>query len=206
MNEKSEDFNLAELLYRKELPSNGSGSKVEQDSSAKLPLENLTEEPALPYFGQKDNPAYTLQQEKEVHRAIVYLAASCHTNKEIAEKLGVTTVMVAYVRKQDWAKKMTSQILARQGGDIVRNMLKNAAPNAAEYLIGTVVSGKDETDQPVSHAVRSANAKEILDRVYGKSAQVVLSAQVDPKDLTDEELVKAIQENGGTLGTGNSDT
>ncbi len=143
------------------------------------------------FFGAKA-PSYELQQEKPQHRVICYLAAEGNTTTEIAEKTGFTTTMIGYVLKQSWAQKRVADLIRQHGGDQVELALKGAVLDCAKLLIGTV------RDKNCDIKVRSSNAKEILDRIYGRSTQLIANVNLTPEDLSDEELVKYVRpENGG---------
>lgn len=139
-----------------------------------------------PAFFSPREPAYELQSERPIHRAIVYALAAGRKTKEIAEDLKVTPTMVLYVEKQPWARAQIASILQQHGGDAVERLLKGAVVDSANLLIETVRDPKQDIK------VRSQNAKEILDRIYGRSQQIVNHRKVEPSDLTDEDLAKSI--------------
>lgn len=147
------------------------------------------------FYGAKA-PAYVMQEEKAQHRVICYLAAEGNTRNEIAEKTGFSPVMIGYTLKQPWAQKRIAEIIRQHGGDHVEAALKGAVLDCANLLISTV------RDSSMDIKVRSSNAKEILDRVYGKSNQVVTHVNVSPEDLTDEDLAKHLPKAGLTDGSG----
>lgn len=152
---------------------------------------STTEAPA--FFGSSEGkgPQYTLQEEKAHHRFIIYELASGKTPGEIAKEHGFTPAMVYYVEKQPWAKKEVARLLQQHGGDRVEQVLKGAVLDSANLLISTV------RDTSCDIKVRSQNAKEILDRIYGRSQQIVNHRNVDPSDISDSDLAKL-----ATSGTG----
>ena len=158
-------------------------SNIEQDSKAEEMLESLGEDA---FYGAK-KPSYVLQEEKPQHRVICYLAAEGNTRNEIAQKTGFHPVMIGYVLKQNWAQKRIAELIRQHGGDQVELALKGAVLDAAQLLIKTV------RDPDCDIKVRSSNAKEILDRVYGKSQQVITNLNLSAEDLSDDELAKQVR-------------
>lgn len=143
-----------------------------------------TEPPAFFGVDSGKGPQYTLKQEKAHHRVIIYALASGKTPGEIAEEFGFTPAMVYYVEKQPWAKEQVKSLIHQHGGDAVEKTLKGAALDAATVLVNM----KDDEKAP--HAVRVNAAKEILDRIYGRSQQIINHRKVEPSDITDDELAK----------------
>lgn len=172
---------LDKRLERTEMSSqaNGCGSIIEQNSAAPE------------FFGARE-PQYVLQQERPEHRVICYLSAEGNTITEIADKTGFSKVMIGYVLKQPWAQKLIAEVIKKHGGDAVEIALKGAALDAAMHLINTF------KDDKAPHNVRAMCAKETLDRVYGRSQQVVAHLNVTAEELTDEELAKAVTAGTGT--------
>lgn len=131
-------------------------------------------------------PAYTVQHEKPEHRLICWMKAAGQTNKEIADHLGLSTVMVGYVVNQPWAKDMMVQELRKQGQDEVQVLLRGEAAAAVQRLINISKTAPNEETK------RKAN-NDILDRVYGKPNQPISQTRIDPSSLPDSELVKLVE-------------
>jgi len=171
-------------------PSEPAMPSVEEDSTAAFPDTEA-------FFGQR-SPSYLLQEEKPQHRVICYLAAEGNTRNEIAEKTGFSAVQVGYVLKQPWATKRIADLIRQHGGDQVEYALKGAVLDCAQFLIRTV------RDPQCDVKVRSSNAKEILDRVYGRAQQVMTHLNLSAEDLSDGELAKAVR--GSMVGAVQSET
>lgn len=163
-----------------------SGIRLSNETEGGAAKESQTPEPP-PFFGSDlREPTYELQAERPRHRAIVYALAAGRKPKEIAEEFGITPTMVYYVEKQPWARKQIADIIHQHGGDAVERALKGAVLDSANLLIETVRDPKQDIK------VRSQNAKEILDRIYGRSQQIIQHRKIEPSDLTDEDLAKSI--------------
>lgn len=194
-------FDLATLLNEKEEEQPSAVNKLngtldEKEGFVILP-ETSTASAIRPFHGEETGkgPQYVLQREKAHHRIIVYELAKGKTAGEIAAEFGFTPAMVYYVEKQPWAKEEVKNLIHQHGGDAVEKVLKEAALPAAEVLI------RMKDDEKAPHAVRVNAAKEILDRIYGRSQQIINHRQVDPSDITDEELAKSITTRTGGQGT-----
>lgn len=136
---------------------------------------------------------YLLKAEKPEHRFITLLAAQGFTPKEIAEQTGYSTVMINYVIKQEWAQEFIVGAMAESGGQGIEVALKHAAVKAALGMEDLLQRAQEAKQLEVERKVR----KDMQDRWFGTAAQVVQHVQVDPSDLTDEELAK-LATNGKT--------
>ncbi len=164
------------------------------ENEGRVILTQTATSSAPDFFSLDDSrkPQYLLKQEKPHHRVICYELAMGKTAGEIAKEFGFTPAMVYYVEKQPWAKEAVKNLIQQHGGDQVEKVLKGAALDAAEVLV------RMKDDESAPHAVRINAAKEILDRIYGRSQQIVNHRKIDASDLTDEELAKlATSHTGG---------
>ena len=143
-----------------------------------------------PFWGRENmqGPAHVLKREEAVHRVICYLAAEGNTNREIADKTGLSPVTIAYVRHQPWAMQMIAKIIQEAGGKAVKNVLQGAALESAKTMI-TVMRG-ETSDARSCDRIRAA--KEILDRLYGTAPALIMHGKVDANELSDEELAAAV--------------
>lgn len=158
----------------------------EEDSDA-TKLEDWIPAPGL-FNAEAQKMQHVLKREEPHHRAICLLLAQGLTPGEVADQTGFTPCMVRNLKKQPWAQKYILETMERAGRKVVLNELHGAALEAAKTLIGVMkgdVEGSKASD-------RSKAANDILNRCYGTAVQTVQHGKVDPKDLSDEELVTII--------------
>lgn len=181
MKEEFEKFDVGEMI----------GQVVEgQQSTTQAEEEPVS---ATPFFGPETQSAtYNPQKEQPHHRAICIQLAQGYTPKEVAEMTGFTSVTVNYVRQQPWARKFIAELMERAGRKIVMGELQGAALDAARLIVKSVRGELGDHKQ----ADRCKDAHKLLDRLYGAAPQTVLHGNIDPNDLSDEELA--------TLATGNT--
>lgn len=134
--------------------SEESGSNIEQDF--------LDGPDAL--YNDKLAPL-RLKKEKPEHRIIVLLKAQGYSNKEIAERMGMTSVAVGYILRQPWCRERLLAEINSSGRDAVNELLRGAVADAVLTLIDVAQNGKP------SERVTAANS--VLDRYYGKPTQRV---------------------------------
>lgn len=140
------------------------------------------------YHRQREfGPQYQLQKEEPQHRAICILAVEGYTQKEIAEKLGFSAAMVAYVKKQAWAQKFMLELQTQAGANAVRRVLQEGALGCAKALI-EIAHNPD-----AKNSDRIAAASQTLDRLFGKAPQLVANQNADPTELSNADLVRLIQ-------------
>jgi lambda repressor-like predicted transcriptional regulator len=140
------------------------------------------------------DPFYNIKREKAEHRVVCFLKAEGFTNKEIAEKTGLTTVTISNVLRQPWAQQQVLQIIHENGGDAVRQLLVTTGLKAVQRL---VVEMDNEEARPSERIVA---ADKILDRLYGKPNQPIEHRGDALGKMTDEELeaiAKLGQRGGG---------
>jgi DNA-binding MarR family transcriptional regulator len=129
-------------------------------------------------------PVYELQAERPEHRIICFLSAQGYSITEIAQKTGWTKVMVGYIVKQPWAKALILKEIHEKGGNAVALVLQREALPSIEKLIEL-----RDSDESQKETQRKA-ANDLLDRIYGKAAQLIVHQQADLDELSDEELAK----------------
>ena len=169
--------------------SPASDSTIESNESKEL-LYGRMEQPinaAPPDLFNARQPQYTLQAERPEHRVICFLSAQGYSITEIAERTGWTKVMIGYLVKQPFAKKLILEEIHKAGGDAVALTLQREALPSIEKLIEIRDSDKVQAETQRKAAV------DLLDRIYGKCAQPIIHAQAANLDeLTDEELAKIV--------------
>jgi predicted transcriptional regulator len=129
-----------------------------------------------------------LKREKPEHRIIVLLKAQGYSNKEIAERLEVTPVMVGYVLRQPWARERLVAEISASGRDAVNELLRGAVSDAVMTLIDVNQNGKP------GERVSAANS--LLDRYYGKPTQRVETDNTHHFETVDEldRQIKSLEE------------
>lgn len=188
----SPDFDLANLLKPSKntaspenagLDLNERGSAYSLSSSESC--SKTEQDPLARAFHGQLKPQAFLQKEQPHHRFLCYLAAEGFTRGEIAAQTGFTPVHVGNVLKQEWATRMIADIIAAKGGAAVELVFKNAVLAQAEGLVALAETAKAKGQLETERKVRN----DILDRVYGKAAQVIAHTNVDPSDVPDSDLI-----------------
>ena len=161
-------------------------SKLEDRAASALTLEGVSKKeprsvaaPSLqedrvpePLFNDVA-PQYDIKHEKPEHRLIVFLKAQGFSNREIATKLGLTSVMVGYTLKQPWARIRLLREIEESGRDGIHELLKGAAPDCVLTLIDIAAcSNAKDSD-------RIAASQAVLDRFLGKPTQRVESVNTN---------------------------
>lgn len=154
------------------------------DEENTVRVEAARSEPP-PLFNARE-PAYLLQAERPVHRAIIWLAAQGLSYVEIAERLGVSPPMVHYVTKQPWAEEAILQAIHQNGGDAVAAVLQAEALPSVKKLIQL----RDDAEAP--REVQRKSANDLLDRLFGKCVQPIVHQQADLEQLSDKELQELV--------------
>ncbi len=130
-----------------------------------------------------DAPNLAIIHEKPVHRLIVYLKAQGHSNKEVADRTGLSQPWVSQITRQPWFRLRLVQELKEAGVDAIESVLKSSALDS----VFTLIDLRD--DQTAPKAVRSACANSLLDRFRGKPVQTV---QHEEKRLPKTSEISAI--------------
>lgn len=176
-----EEFDLANPMESCSIKEHDNQPRGEADNTASIMARPLV---------NGRSPAYVLKAEKPEHRFICFLLAQGFTAKEISDEHGYTTAMIGYVAKQDWAKEFIVQAMAEVGGQGIVATLKEHAIKAAldmdELRLRAKAANQLETERKI--------CKDIMDRYYGQSAQLVQHVTVDPNTLSDAELSKMVSD------------
>lgn len=150
-------------------------------------------DPSLRFYGiEKKKPLREVEVERPYHRLFLYAAMSGMNATEIAEATGYHPTCIRNVLKQPWALEFMSKQLEKHGCGRVEQILRGASADAAALLVETI------RDPECDIKVRSSNAKEVLDRVFGRSQQFINHRTVDPADLSDEQLAAEVVGTSGT--------
>lgn len=158
------------------------------------PLTARLEEDAEPLWGDRrgERLPYTLQKESARHRVIIELkACGRHTNKEIAEMVGMSSVTVCYILRQSWAEKMLVELARKQGAserEAVYKLLDGVCLEAVEKQIDIMRSSEnDDTVRKVTN--------DLLNRTYGTPTATVKTVQgEDINKLSDAEIAVRLAE------------
>jgi hypothetical protein len=136
--------------------------------------------PSPLYNGRQ--PHYPIMHERLEHRVICHDKALGLSNKEIAERRGMSAVAISNILRQPWAQRMVLEIVHENGGDAVKQLLKSEALNSLDRLIV-------ERDNPEARpSERIVAADKILDRLYGKPNQPIEHRATNLDTMSDEEL------------------
>lgn len=99
------------------------------------------------------------------------------TAAEVARAFDVTPPTVYNLMRQDWFQTRVTQLMAEHGGKDIMALFRAEGWNS----LVTLVEIRD--NEKVSAAVRSSNAKDILDRALGKPIQrIETSGEVHSSD------------------------
>ena len=116
-------------------------------------------------------PNLAILHETSQHRIIVYLKAQGLSNKEVAEKTGLTQPWISQLCRQPWFRLKLVQELKEAGIDQISSVLKSSALDSVHTLI-------DLRDDPTTpKAVRRACADSLLDRYLGKAVTKIESTE-----------------------------
>jgi hypothetical protein len=118
-------------------------------------------------------PHHEIVEEKPWHRACALMfAAGSVTSKEVAEAFEVSVPTVRNLLRQPWFQERVTQLMAEHGGRDIMALFRAEGWNS----LVTLVEIRD--DSKVSASVRSANARDILDRALGKPIQRIEQSNV----------------------------
>lgn len=124
--------------------------------------------PTLASLYGRDNPMWEVQKEEPWHTQAAYLFAAGNLSaKDVAEVMEKDCRTCSNLLRQDWFQRKVTEIIAEHGGRDVMELFRAEAFNS----LVTLVEIRDDPKQ--SAAVRSSNAKDILDRAYGKAKQSI---------------------------------
>jgi transcriptional regulator with XRE-family HTH domain len=149
-------------------------SLFEMDSGASTPV--------APLHGIRP-PARDIERERAVHRLAAYLFTTGLSQREIAEKLGVSAPTVSNWWRQPWFQEFVRNEMALSGRDTLQDIIRGAATDS----VFTLIRLRDDEKTPAS--VKRACCSDIIDRAFGKAPQTVHSVQHDAADLSNMERV-----------------
>jgi hypothetical protein len=126
-------------------------------------------------------PKWEIVEEKPWHFAAALMFARGEvTSKEVAEAFDVSPVTVRNLLRQPWFQERVTKLMVEHGGRDIMQLFRAEGFNS----LVTLVEIRDDTK--VSASVRSANARDILDRALGKPIQRIeqsnLPTSADPVD------------------------
>lgn len=127
------------------------------------------------------------KRERPAHRLMIMMAANGATIKEIAEKLELSATNVSNVLRQPWAREKLQNFMKENAEESLQDILKGAAAPALKRIIAIAETSEDE-------AVKLRANQDITDRFLGKASQKVITEDVTPEKLSDEELERLIQQ------------
>ena len=140
-----------------------------------------------PLQGVEREPAYHLQAEKFEHRIVAFHKAAGMNDKEVAEVTGLHPVTIGYIKKQPWFEEAVLEEIHKRGGEAL-DFLASQSLAAAKRLVEISETAQNEETR------RKAN-NDILDRKYGKPNQPMSVSTKKADDMSDAELMKALQGN-----------
>lgn len=146
-------------------------NRIEADTAPKASSHGTShKEPDSvdPLFNDVD-PAYVIKHEKPEHRIVIFLKAQGFSNREIAERTGMTTTAIGYILKQPWARARLLAEIQSAGRDGVHELLKGAVDDCVLTLIDI------QADEKARASDRISASTAILDRFFGKPTQRVES-------------------------------
>lgn len=141
-----------------------------------------------------EKKSFVVSEMWERHHDIARRIALGQTNKQIAEALGVTTVMVSTVRNSPVVKEKTAELVTQMdsGAVDIGKRIREMAPQALKVLQGVL----DDTENTVPLSLKVKTAHDILDRA-GHAAIKTVNANVlhghfDANDLAEiKQLARA---------------
>jgi hypothetical protein len=111
---------------------------------------------------------------------------------EVARAFDVTPPTVYNLMRQSWFQERVTQLMAEHGGRDIMQLFRAEGWNS----LVTLVEIRD--NEKVSAAVRSSNAKDILDRALGKPIQRIEQSSIPTSDNPVAE-VKRLEEANSRL-------
>ena len=142
-------------------------------------IANAVHEDAL--HNDRD-PAYFIENEKPEHRKILDMSLAGYTAKEIAAHIGVSGGHVSNVLRQPWARVY----IINQTKKTVQDEMREFLESEVMPTLKKVVSVRDDPLARRSDVL--AASAQLLDRFLGKPVQPMTNTDIDPLNLTSEEL------------------
>lgn len=141
-------------------------------------------------------PNLAILHEKPEHRTLLWMKCQGASNREIAEQSGYTEPWLSQLFRQPWAQQRMVQIITDNGGDVVQDLLRSAAPDSVLKLIDL----RDDPQTPP--AVVRASCENLLDRYLGKPKQQIEVQSQNTTNLKVEDLdaeIKRLENEEGQL-------
>lgn len=107
------------------------------------------------------------KKESHVHEALIYMAASGATNKQIADDLGFTQSRISIILSKPSLKEKVRKVQEELWGDSAEKRFKNLLPKAIDTWERIL------NDTSEKSALQSDVASKVADRVLGKPKQEV---------------------------------
>lgn len=157
--------------------------------------ERVPLSPTLASLYGRSAPMWNLQKEEPWHTQAAYLFAAGNLSaKDVAEVMEKDERTCRNLLRQDWFQRKVTEIIADYGGRDVMELFRAEAFNS----LVTLVEIRDDPKQ--SAAVRSSNAKDILDRAYGKAKQSIEFSDVPHSNDPVGEVRRLHEENARLSG------
>lgn len=142
---------------------------------------------------------YIVQKEEPWHTQAAFLFAAGNLSaKEVAEVVDRDERTCRNLLRQEWFQRKVTTIIAEHGGQDVMDLFRAEAFNS----LVTLVEIRD--DPKVAANVRSANARDILDRAYGRAKQSIEFSGVPRSNDPVAEVRRLEEENKRLQGSLNS--
>lgn len=149
-------------------------------------------------FHNDADPQYFIAKEKPEHRKILDMSLAGYTAKEIAAHVAVSAGHVCNVLRQPWARAY----LIKQTKKTVQEEMREFLESEVMPTLKRVVAIRDDPEARKSDQLNAS--AQLLDRFLGKPVQPMTQVDVNPANLTSEELEKRAAEIIG--GTGSTET
>lgn len=142
---------------------------------------------------------YMVLKEEPWHTQAAFLFAAGNLSaQEVAEVVGHAAQTCRNLLRQEWFQRKVIQIISDHGGQDVMELFRAEAFNS----LVTLVEIRDDPKVPAS--VRSANARDIIDRAYGKAKQVMEFSDSPRSNDPVGEAKRLEEENARLSGSFNS--
>lgn len=157
-------------------------------------LSQFIAEPATP---QTNVPNEVIFDDKPEYVKFLLLRAECRNYKEISAITGYSAAHISTVCRQPWFQQKLRDLIALTGQDRILMLYKMELENSFYTLV-------ELRDTSKSDAVRFQSAKELTDRLMGKTVQQTETATVHRKSVEAiderlEEVEREIEEARGRI-------
>lgn len=143
-------------------------------------------------------PSVDVHKEKPIHRAMALMSVKGATYREIAKATGYSAVQVSTLMRQPWMREMVVHLISEAGLDPVLTLLQSEGMNSVMKLIDL----RESAPPPIQLGA----TKELLDRLFGKAPQHIITEKKMPEDpkAEAERLKQEVAEMQKDLQTGNN--